>query len=181
MITKPNQLLNGDFVPSKQQCKLINRTAGTRTNGDIVALNLDFQAVSGQAMVGLTPGTDDDASTGYVFAAAIVPTTANRNRILAVVDDPRGTVADNDEFLATIFGQCAVNMTHTANKGEFLTGTDASHEATPLTSAELDSQATPVGIVGLCLETTTAATSAGQRKQALFNGWALYNQIGGGG
>lgn len=155
----------GGLTPNENETGiLINRTGGALVAGDIVALNLDFAATSGQAMVGLDPSVDTDGAAGYIYKAAIAVTTENRFRCLAVCLS--ANVADNAEGLFGINGVFPCNM-NGANAGEFLVGTDGQKYLTPLTLTEILALTTAAtGLCGYALEATTST----QVKRARFCG-----------
>lgn len=163
--------ITGGLTPARETCTLINRTGGALVEGDIVALNLDFAATSGQAMVGTDPSVNADGATGYVYGAAIAVTTENATRILAVAMD---SIADNETGRFLVRGIGKVNQ-NGANAGEFLYGTNAQKYATPVTLTEILALTTQVGICGLCLE----ASSGAQVKLAHWDGYAFKSLCGG--
>lgn len=152
--------VKGGAAPQNRYVNLINRSGATLTQGDLVALNLDFAATAGQAMVGLDDRVLADGATGYVYGSAIAVTTANALRkCLPFFQGADGatTLADNAVGQFMVHGIGPVNM-NGANAGEYLTGTNAQKYATPLTTAELQAITTnPVRVFGLALEATTGA------------------------
>lgn len=163
--------IQGGLDFETQDATLINRTGGALVAGDIVALNLDFAATSGQAMVGLDPGTNTDGAGGYVFGAAIAVTTENATRILGVALD---SVADNASGRFRFKGVVKVNQ-NGANAGEFLYGTNAQKYATPVTLTEILALTTQVKLTGISLEASTGA----QVKLALWDGVNGFSMSGG--
>lgn len=162
--------ITGGATPPKETCILVNRTGGALVEGDMVALNLAFAATAGQAMVGLDPSVDADGATGYVYGAAISPTTEANTRRMAVAME---SIADNATGRFLLKGIGKVNM-NGANAGEFIIGTNGQKYATPYTLTELESLATIAGVVGIALEATTGA----QVKLADFDGSAFKSLAG---
>lgn len=168
---------NGGAAPEKRTCRLINRTGATLTRGDLVALNLDFAATSGQAMVGLTPSNNADSSAGWIFGAAIAVTTENMFRVcLPFESGPGGanTCADNEEGVFVTEGICDLKM-NGANAGEILTGTNAQVYATPLTLTEVAALTATGKFFGYALEATSGAAVG----KAVWNAWCGVGAWGG--
>lgn len=168
--------MQGGATPNvNETCILVNRTGAALTKGDIVALNLDFSATSGQAMVSLDPGAiETDSSAGYIYGAAVSVTTENAAREVYVYIG-NDSLADNAFGLFGKDGVFDCNM-NGANAGEFLVATNGQKYLTPYTLTELDSLQVPTGIVGYAQEATTST----QVKKARFCGDAWKHLIGGG-
>lgn len=167
--------IQGGGTPNTNEtCQLINRTGATLVKGDIVALNLDFAATAGQAMVSLDPGAfETDSSSGYIYGAAIAVTTENATREVLVYLGP-GDLADNAVGLFGKDGifECEMNG---AGAGEFLYATNGQTYLTPVTLTEILALSnTYIGVVGYALEATTGA----QVKKARFCGDAWKHLVG---
>lgn len=170
---------SGGCTPFRETCKMVNRTGAALVKGDLVSMNLDFAATSGQAMAGLDPSLiDTDGSTGYVFGAAITCTAENTLRFVAVADE---AIADNAYGRFVLRGICTIKMSTTL--GYILTTCTLATGAingTPTQAigaanqAALDAAVLAQPIIGICLETTTTTG------QALFLGGFLPNMYGGG-
>lgn len=159
--------------------KLVNRTATTLVPGSLVAFNLDFAATAGQAMTGINPSDSTDGAAGYVFGAAIAPTTANIRKMMAIVDPNRTTsVADNEPFDAIFQGtgvQCLIEPSSGAGAGEWLLGTNGQYYATGQTDAELGGTAAAnatdiVKVVGQLLEAGPTGSSAALKSVNFWGG-----------
>lgn len=169
---------------AKETCQLINRTGGTLSRGDLVAIPFDF----GDTIVGIDPHDETDGAAGYVGSVAVTPTAANACHILAVLD--QNTLADNERGTFCVKGIVKVGCENGVTKGDFITaytsaaanavGTHATRTnagtVTGFTRAELDSQQAATGILGFAKETTDAEETA----LCLFNGYAFQNIVGGG-
>lgn len=167
----PIQQVIGGATPAQITVKLINRTAAALSEGDVVALNLDFAATAGQAMVGLFPQTiDTDSASGYILGAAIVPTAENVLRGCAVAVGPNGpgsgTIADNAYGVFAISGIWKVKM-NTTNGYILSNNNNDGTIASPANSligyqnqTALDAVSKPISIVGIALETTTTVGKA---------------------
>jgi hypothetical protein len=173
---------------NKESIRLVNRTGGSLSRGDVVALNMDFASTSGQAMVGTDPSDNTDGAAGYVAGAAIVLTAANGCGILALLD--QDSLADNAEGVFCIKGLVPVGCKSGVTRGDFIcvyTGvlaTGVSTNATRTnagavtgyTRAELDGFQAAIGVLGIAWETTASETTA----LCWFDGYA-YGSIYGGG
>lgn len=150
--------VTGGLEFQTKTCTLYNRTGAALALGDVVALNADFAATAGQAMVGLDPRlASTDGATGYLFGNAIAQTTENACRILLV---SMGAIADNAAGLFGYQGILDVKV-NGGNKGEYLTGTNAQVYATPLTRTEILALTTAVSnVVGIALEDTSGVATA---------------------
>ncbi len=160
-----------NFVPDRP--RLVYRTGAALAIGDVCALNLDFAATSGQAMVSLDPANQStDSSSGYVFGAAIAQTTENCCRILVVAQQ---IIADNAEGIFLYQGIGLVKQ-NGANAGEFLVGTNAQVYATPYTLTEMQALSTGLGnVVGLSIEATSGVAVG----RAIWDGGAWKRMYGG--
>lgn len=162
----------GGYTPGTDKCSLINRSGTAIAKGDLVALNLDFAATSGQAMVGLDPAVEADGATGYIFSAAIAVTTANARYCLAVALQ---AVPDNQRGMFGVEGVFQVKV-NGGNAGEFIVGTNAQVYGTPYTLAELQALTTGVSnVIGVALEATTGV----QLARCVFNGQAWRSDFSG--
>lgn len=152
------------FQCETELIELINKTGAAMTIGHACALNMDFADAAYDDL----DGTVTDARR-----VAVAVTTENRNRMMAIA---RGNVAANarGDFVWNS-GDCVVRVTTDANKGEFLTGTNASTGLTPLTLTEILALTTQVGIVGIALETRVGAGNI----RARFHGEAWMHMCGG--
>ena len=161
------EIYTGQEVDTKV-VRLINRTGAALTKGMAVAKNLDFAATAGQAMVGLTPGSNADSAAGFILAAGIVMTTENMARGVWICKDD--SIADNAEGNFYAAGDMIpVSVADSSNAGEFLVGTSGLNPATTgayltsLTLTELASQSN--GILGILLEANASGAAAVKKAQ----------------
>ncbi len=166
----------GDFL-GKLQTDVYNRTGGTLTNGELVGFNLVVTAdeVAGSVMAGVDPDVQNtDGASDYILGGVAVPTVANMRYIVGVVDDPRGSFADNTVGRITLRGIVLVKTTD-ANKGEFVTG-GVGKTSIPLTKAEVIALTTePVKLLGYHMQPVTG-TGTGL---CIFDGINGFSLVGG--
>lgn len=165
-----------DLVPIQR--RLVNRTGTTLVPGSLVAFNLDFAATAGQAMTGINPSDSTDGATGYVYGAAIAPTTANIRKRMAVVDWNGPSVPDNAEFTAYFAhprAKVLIEPSSGAGQGEWLVGTNGQYYATGQTDAELGGTAAAnatdiVKVLGQLLEAGPTGSSAATKTVEFWGG-----------
>lgn len=158
IITKPGEIIGGPY-----RIRAFNQTGAAVTIGLAGALNLDFVNASYVTIAG--------ASTD-VRRNVVAVTTENSKRVMVAAAE---SIASGAEGWWIIEGEnIDVQVTGDTNKGEFLTGTDASTGLTPYTLTELEALATEAPIVGIALETRTGAGLV----KAIFEGHA-WKRLGG--
>ena len=165
--------LNMGVAPGRKTVTLVNRCGATVLKGQVVAVNAAFAATAGEAMASLDPKNSDmDGPTGYWAAAAINPTTANRNYYMAVADRD---VPDNQTADFIIEGEVDLLVPTGAAAGDLVHGTNGSRVVTVLTLAGVAALATPVAACGHLLQANSSGANALTR--AVFKGDELWGRI----
>jgi len=148
------------IVTENEEKTLYNRTGGSLSKGDIVAV--DLGADGGSEVVELASfalNPDNESEENHPFNNAITPASKHMSGwVFAVVKDV--SVADNERFTGILEGVTHVNLDSTVAKDDQIMPTTSAHDATVLTDGNV--------MVGIALEDGPGSGSA--NGLAIFKG-----------